>query len=282
MRKLFIVVCLMAYQFGFSQNNKLTQHWVATGFAMPESVVADPNSNWLYVSNIVNRKTPGYISRVSKNGEVDTYKWLDGLDQPCGLAIYNNKLYVGDQTKVHIIDLKKGKLIKSLSAEGAMTLNDVTISTSGKVYISDVMSGRIYTITNNKLEVWIEGVAFTHPNGLYVDGENLIVVGLGNKLRPSFSSEILGSVYKVNLIDKSVKLVIPGYQLGGLDGVTKVDEKYIVTTNAGGELYAISDKERILLGSFPSGNADLCAEKNVIYIPNFGGKLCAYQINMSK
>jgi len=259
-------------------NNILNKNWETTGFAMPESVVADPNSNWVYVSNIVNNKTSGYISRVSKSGKVDNYKWLEGLNQPCGLAIYGNLLYAGDQDKLHIIDIEKGEIIKSLSTETAMTLNDVAISKNGQVFISDVMSGKIFTIKNDKLVVWIENTKFTHPNGLYVDGENLIVADLGNKLNSDASPLIPGSVYKVNISDKGVTLINPSYQLGGLDGIVKVGNNYVITNNSGGELYAISDKERLLLGSFSRGIADLGSEGQTIYIPNFAGTVSSYSL----
>ena len=255
------------------------KNWEATGFEMPESVVSDPNSNWLYVSNIVNRKTPGYISRISKSGKVDNYKWIEGLNQPCGLGIYGNKLFVGDQNKVHIIDIKKGKLIKSLSTDGATTLNDVAIGKNGQVFISDIMNGKIYTIENNKLVVWIENAEFKHPNGLYVDNGNLIVADLGDNLNPDASPKIQGSVYKINIPDKSVQLINSSYRLGGLDGVVKVGDKYIVTNNSGGELYAISDKERILLASFTSGIADLGSEGQTIYIPNFAGTVTSFTLS---
>jgi hypothetical protein len=281
MKNLIIIILLFASQLVFAQNSKLEQNWETSGFKMPESVVADPNSDWLYVSNINTPIDTGYISRVSKNGKVDNFKWVDGLNQPCGLDIYDNKLYVGDQNCVHIIDIKNGKLIKSLSAKGANTLNDVAIGVDGKVFISDVISGKIYTIENDKLVVWIENVEFVHPNGLFVDNETLIVADLGDKLKPNFPPEISGSVYKVNISDKNVELMNPSYKLGGLDGVTKVGNFYIVTNNSGGELYSITNKERILLGAFSPGSADLCAEGNVIYIPNFAGKVTSYQLNLN-
>ncbi len=256
----------------------ITKNWELEGFALPESVVADPNSNWLYVSNIVNRETPGYISRISKNGEVDNYKWLEGLNQPCGLAIFDNKLYVGDQNKVHIIDIAKAKIISSLSTEGAMTLNDVAISKNGKVFISDVATGRIYTIENNKLVVWIEKTEFAHPNGIYIENNKLMVANLGEELNPNFSPKIPGSLYEVNIADKKVKLINTSYRLGGLDGVVKVGNKYIVTDNAGGKLYAVSETERILLSSLTPGIADLGVEGQTIYIPYFAGTVSSYSV----
>lgn len=256
----------------------LKRNWEVKGFAMPESVVADPNSDWLYISNIDNRGTPGYISRVSKSGKVDTYNWLEGLNQPCGLAIFGNKLYVGDQDKVHIIDIANARIIKSISADGALTLNDVAIDKNGKVYISDVVSGRIYTIENDSLIVWVENQLFAHPNGLYADEGYLIVAELGPKLSPDASPEIPGSVYRINIATKNVELIKPAYELGSLDGISKVGNKYIVTNNSGGELYAISEKERILLGSLSPGIADLCAEGQTIYIPNFEGTVRSFTL----
>lgn len=254
----------------------ISKIWEMDGFEMPESVVADPNSDWIYVSNIVNQDTPGYISRVSKSGKVDNYKWLEGINQPCGLGIYNNILYVGDQDKVHIIDIKKSKVIKSLSAEGALTFNDVAIAADGQVFISDVMSGSIYTIVNNKLELWIKNQDFTNPNGLYVDNGDLIVADLGNIINPGDSPVVAGSVYRVNISNKKVQLIKPSYHLGGLDGVVKVGNQYVVTNNGKGELYSISDKERTLLATFTSGIADLGAEGQTVYIPNFKGTVTSY------
>ncbi len=256
----------------------ITKKWEAKGFQFPESIVADPTSDWIYVSNIVSREAPGYISRISKNGKVVDYNWIGGLNQPCGLAIFDDKLYVGDQDKVHIIDIEKAQVIRSLSFVGALSFNDVAIGKNGKVFISDLMSGRIFTIINNKLEVWIENAEFSHPNGLYVDNGNLIVADLGDKLNPDASPQTPGSVYKVNMADKSVEIIKSGFHLGGLDGVTKVGDKYIVTNNSGGELYAVSDKERMLLGTLGRGIADLCAEGNTIYVPNFTGTVNSFTV----
>lgn len=256
----------------------IAKNWEVKGFEFPESVVADPNNDWVYVSNIVSPKASGYISRVSKSGKVDNYKWVEGLNQPCGLAIYGNKLYVGDQDKVHIIDIAQAKIIKSLTVEGAIALNDVAISKAGKVYVSDVMGAKIYTIENDKLVVWIENTEIVHPNGLYVDGEYLVVAELAVELNADISPKIPGSVYKIKLEDKSVEIINSTYHLGGLDGVTKVGSKYIVTNNSGGEIYAISEKERTLLASVNLGIADLCADGQTIYIPNFAGTLSSFSL----
>lgn len=256
----------------------LSKNWKLKGFEMPESVVADSNSDWIYVSNIVNRTTPGYISRVSKNGKLDKLKWLEGLNQPCGLAIFDGKLYVGDQDKVHIIDIEKAQIIESLSVEGAQTLNDVAIDENGKVFVSDVMNGNIYTIENNKLIIWIENSNISHPNGLYVDGRYLIVANMAEEINQDASPKIPGSVYKIDIPSKSIELIKSSYQLGGLDGVAKVGEKYIITNNSGGELYAISDKERILLASLGKGIADLCADGQKVFIPNFAGTISSYTL----
>jgi len=64
---------------------------------------------------------------------------------------------------------------------------------------------------------------------LYVDNSNLIVADLGNNLNPEVSPKIQGSVYKIHIPDKSVKLINSSYRLGGLDGVVKVGDKLLVS-----------------------------------------------------
>lgn len=41
---------------------------------MPESVATASEYDWIYVSN-VNADQPGFISRLTKSGQLDTLKW---------------------------------------------------------------------------------------------------------------------------------------------------------------------------------------------------------------
>ncbi len=246
--------------------DKLIKNWELTGFSMPESIVASPTENWLYVSN-VNKNEKGYISRITKDGKVDNFKWVTGLNNPAGLALYQDKLYVGDGTELHIIDVKKGKLIESISSKEAMALNDVAISKEGQVFVSDIASGKIFTLENNKLVVCFQTPEIMHPNGLFVDGDSLIIANFGTELSLSLTPEKFGSMYKVNLKDKTFSMLKTTYQLGALDGLVAVKDGYLVTGGTVSDLFFVNDSTRKKIASFPKGLADISIENNTLYAP---------------
>ncbi|SEA52310.1 Uncharacterized conserved protein YurZ, alkylhydroperoxidase/carboxymuconolactone decarboxylase family [Flavobacterium gillisiae] len=246
--------------------DKLTKNWELTGFSMPESIVASPTENWLYVSN-VNKNEKGYISRITKDGKVDNYKWVTGLNNPAGLAFHQDKLYVGDGTELHIIDVKKGKLIESISSKEAMALNDVAISKEGQVFVSDIASGKIFTLENNKLVVWFQTPEIMHPNGLFVDGDSLVIANFGAELSLSLTADKYGSMYKVNLKDKTFSMLKSSYQLGALDGLAVVKDGYLVTGGTVSDLFFVNDETRKKIGTFPKGLADISIQGNTLYAP---------------
>lgn len=249
-----------------NSSNELIKNWELEGFSMPESIVASPTEDWLYVSN-VNQNEKGYISRITKAGKVDNYKWVTGLNNPAGLALYQDKLYVGDGTELHIIDLKKGKLIESISSKEAMALNDVAISKEGQVFVSDIAGGKIFTLENNKLVVWFQAPEIMHPNGLFVDGDSLVIANFGAELSLSFTADKYGSMYKVNLKDKLFSMLKSSYQLGALDGLAVVKEGYLVTGGTVSDLFFINDSTKKLVGTFPKGLADISIHGNTLYAP---------------
>ncbi|MDN3620684.1 carboxymuconolactone decarboxylase family protein [Polaribacter undariae] len=249
-----------------NSTDQLVKNWELEGFAMPESIVASPTENWLYVSN-VNQNEKGYISRITKAGKVDDYKWITGLNNPAGLALYQDKLYVGDGTELHIIDVKKGKLIASISSKEVMALNDVAISKDGQVFVSDVASGKIFTLENNKLVVWFQTPEIKHPNGIFIQDDNLVIANFGAELSLSLTPDKYGSVYKVDLIDKSFAMIKSSYQLGALDGLTAVKDGYLVTGGTVSDLFFINDETRKKIGTFPKGLADINIENNTLYAP---------------
>ena len=220
----------------------------------------------MYVSN-VNKNEKGYISRITKDGKVDDYKWITGLNNPAGLALYQDKLYVGDGTELHIIDVKKGKLVKSISSKEAMALNDVSISKDGQVFVSDIASGKIFTLENNKLVVWFQTPEIKHRNGVFIQDDNLVIANFGSELSLSLTPDKFGSMYKVNLIDKSFAMIKSSYRLGALDGLTAVKGGYLVTGGTVSDLFFINKDTRKRIATFPKGLADISIENNTLYAP---------------
>src|SRR5688572_1106805 len=161
----------------------LTRVWETdTLFRTPESVVYDQANNVLYVSNIggvpANKKDgDGFISKVSTDGKIINLKWATGFDAPKGLGIMGNKLYVTDIDRIKEIDTKTGKTINTWKVTGATFLNDVAISTDSIVYFTDSDKSTIHQLRKGRLSVVRVDTALGGTNGIYSDGNTLLVTG---------------------------------------------------------------------------------------------------------
>ncbi|MDX1907178.1 MAG: PQQ-binding-like beta-propeller repeat protein [Bacteroidia bacterium] len=160
----------------------LTEAWVVTGLKTPESILFDATRNVIYVSNINGNPTDkdknGSIARISPEGQLLDSAWVTGLDAPKGMAIVADTLYVTDINDLVAIDLKAGKVLKRYPAEGSKFLNDVAADAKGQVYISDSYANTVYTLTGGKVSVWSQDSIIDGPNGLYMNGDTLL---MGNK-----------------------------------------------------------------------------------------------------
>lgn len=261
----------------------LEMRWEASGFEQPESVLAAPDQPWLYVSNIKGNPLAfdgdGYISRLSKDGKQREAKWAVGMDAPKGMAIFQDKLFVSDINKLRIIDIHSGKQLRAVTAKEAKMLNDVAVTNDGQVFVSDLLTGQIYTLNDHQLDVWLEHPALPHPNGLLVEGDALLVANWGTGIKNDFSTDKPGTLYRVDLANQSVEAEATGYQLGNLDGLVAIDGAHLISDWISGALYYLAGNERLQLAQFASGLADIGSEGNTLYAPYMmDNKVSAYQL----
>ncbi|MEJ6121008.1 hypothetical protein MT390_03785 [Vibrio sp. 2-Bac 85] len=263
-----------------TQAASLARQWELTGFSQPESIYVSPEHQWIYVSN-VNGQEPGFISKLSKGGVIEQLKWIDGLGMPTGMGMFGSDLYVVDRNQVHIINTETGSITKSVKANGAVMLNDLTITDKGQVFVGDIAAGKIYTLINNELVVWLEDTNLPHPNGLLAQGNTLVVANMASKLAQQFEPEEYGSIYKINIADKSLQMINSSYRLGGLDGLTELNNSLVVSHFPAGEIYQITDKERTLLGTLDISTADISVDDSTdtLFVPFLlKSKVAAYKI----
>ncbi len=280
---MFFLALFNAPQFSKAANTKnspddlsIEQIWEVTGFSMPESVAVSSKDHWIYVSN-VNGDKSGYISRVSKSGKIDNLQWVTGLGNPAGLGLYKQTLYVGDGNQLHTIDVQQGKLLKSISSSEAKALNDVTISNSGQVFVSDIASGKIFTLEGDSLKVWFTAPEIAHPNGLFIQDNQLFVADFASELSHELTPEQYGSLYKIRLLDKSYSRIPNAIKLGCLDGIAGISNGLLVSSNPTGELFAITSTERILVSTFNKGLADITMDGDTLYAPFiFSSRVATY------
>jgi hypothetical protein len=126
----------------------LTKKWETdTLLTTCESVIYDANNNILYVANIngdpSGKDGNGFISSLGLDGKVVNARWVAGMDAPKGMGIFNGKLYVSDIDRVHEIDIASAKITNTYKYDSAKFLNDITIDSTGIVYVSDSNAGNI-------------------------------------------------------------------------------------------------------------------------------------------
>ena len=252
----------------------------------PESVVWDQASNAWYVSNFggtvfaddsgaapAKADGNGFITKLSSNGEIETLKWISGLHAPKGLGVHGGKLYAADVGQLVIMDIASGTIESRIEVPDSQFLNGLAVdSSNGDVYVSDMMTNQIlrYSQGSQETELFLESADLEMPNGLYVDGNTLVVGAWGVITDPAtFGTDVKGRVKLVELETKTVTNVSDG-PIANIDGIFKFGDDYIVTDWAAGELIRISaDGSAIVLETGYSNCADIGfdADRKAIAIP---------------
>lgn len=260
--------------------------WELKGLDAPESVVFDPASKALYVSNIGGKiwqkDSNGFIAKVSPDGKMIERNWLTGLDSPTGLALDGGKLYVADTDQLVEIDIASKSIAKRYPAPGAKWLNDVASDGKGTIYASDSATNTIWRLKDGKLEAWLTDDALNSPNGLHVEGDTLIVAPFGAMAEAGKEAK-LANLLAVSLRDKSIKPLGVGLAFGNLDGVEPVEPGvYLVTDWVSGPLYRVDAQGNVVrLLDLHQGTADptFLPETKTILIPMMlDNALIAYKL----
>jgi sugar lactone lactonase YvrE len=236
--------------------------WKVEGLNTPESALADPEHGVIYVSNIageaVAKDGNGFISRVSIDGKVKDLQWATGLDAPKGLALVGDRLYAADIDQLVAIDTATGKVAKRYPAADAKFLNDVAADSSGRVYVSDMVTNRIWMLDGDTFSVLVEDAALDNPNGLKVDG-NRLIVGSWGKMEPDFSTKVPGHLMTVDLATRKVAPLGDTAPVGNIDGVEPdgAGGWYLTDYVAGKLLHAGPDGKASEILQLKQGSADI-------------------------
>jgi len=235
-----------------------------------ESVLVDGSTGTIYVSNISGdprgKDGEGFISIISKNGEIVEKGWVTGIDSPKGMGILDGKLYVTNIDELVEIDIKSASISKTYPVDGAGFLNDVDVY-GGKVYFSDMETGKIHFLEKGKIGVLAEGQGSI--NGLRASEEGVLygLDGEGLKMyAEDGSEEIINSV------------------VTGGDGLIILGDGNYLASRWVGEIWLINeDGETKLLDTKgdESNTADIgyLTEEQVVLVPTFRkNKVVAYKL----
>ena len=201
--------------------NQLAMHKIS-GLKMPESVVQAKDGK-IYVSEIngFGQDGDGQIT-VIENGHASIL--VKGLDDPKGLTIIGQSLYVADNKRVLKVDLTGAKQAQvqvfaaaTAFPEMPLFLNDLEPDLAGNLYVSDSgdlkgAGGAIYKINpQGKVTLVInskQDARILAPNGLLMDDSGDVLMEV------DFVSGIL---YSYNMKTKVLNDVAEGF--GGGDGL---------------------------------------------------------------
>jgi DNA-binding beta-propeller fold protein YncE len=242
----------------------------------PEAARFDPELEVYFVANINGRPLDkdgnGYISRLTRDGEVDSLKFIAGgrggatLNAPKGMAIKGDTLWVTDIDAARAFDKRTGKPITSVSLPDARFLNDAVVGPDGAIYLTD--SGgekapgthRVFRIENRKATVALTFADEPGPNGITWDsaGSRFVIVSFGAK-----------SIFKWGPGDTAVDVITDGP--GMMDGVEPLgDGRLLITSWVDSSLFVLeADRITKLLGGLP-GPADigLDRERRRVAVPS--------------
>lgn len=304
MKKFLAIICISIGFFACKSEKKQTEktpekeNAVATlepkllhevnGLTHCESVVYDKKRNVLYASVIGNREDgDGSIAKVSLDGKLIDSIFIPGLNDPKGIAITGEKLYVSDVTVLVEADLNTGKIIKKHSAEGIKFLNDVEIASDGTVYVSDTFKSSIYALkTDGTFTEWLSSDDLEHPNGLLKVDNDMYVAAWGNAVGEGEDKKQSGNFLKVNMDTKEIMKVSKD-TLGNLDGAQiYAKDTFLISAWNTGKIMKINTKgdvENILTVGRSVGDVLYIPEKKILALPmNIQSQLLIYEFVETK
>ncbi len=263
------MVCLYILTIGYSQNT--IKIWeTEPSFKVPESVLID--NNILYVSNINGKPDEkngkGFISTLSMDGKINKLTWVNGLNAPKGMSIYNGYLYASDIDRVAVINVNESSIDHFIDIPNTKFLNDITVSPDGSVAVSDMKDNAIYLIKDNKAQLLIKDEKLISVNGLFFEGE-LLFIGTSN------------IIYRYDLVSENPQLEEYIINTGGIDGLERYDANRFIISDWSGKVQIVSpDTTPIEVLNFTDNNynaadIDFDTSSKTLYIPTFYGNTVA-------
>jgi sugar lactone lactonase YvrE len=254
-----------------------SREWITDSlFLKPESALFDSSKQVVYISNIngeyLAKDGNGFISRIKTNGEINSLKWVEGLDNPQGLGLYKNKLYVADINRVVQINTDTAKIENVFVVDSAKFFNDIATDSNGDIYISDCFGNKIYKISDGKIKVWLDSNILSNPNGLLCTEDDILLLNMKDK-----------TAYAVNKKTKKYRKIFSG--IDNLDGIVSDGRNgYFVSGAWQGQIFHVDsdgNKKLIIdLGNEKIITADIeyISKEKLLIIPTLDKTVIGYKL----
>ena len=268
-KKHIVTLCLGGLLASIGLSVQAHQGKTVTGLKTPESVVEAPDGR-VFVSEIgeFGKDGDGEISYIDKDGK--RHPFASGMDDPKGLALIGDDLYVADKTRVLRVG-RDGKWQVFAAATAFPTtpkfLNDLEADPHGMLYVSDSgnlegVGGAIYSIDRDgKVTLLIDGAKDKRvlaPNGLLADdtGKALLEVDF-----------VSGILYKLDLATGEMQELASGF--GGGDGLVHHPKGLMFVSDwKNGKVFsvdAVKDEVKLVKAGFKA-SADIAMSRDGRYV----------------
>jgi sugar lactone lactonase YvrE len=209
------------------------------GFA--ESITTAPIGKTYYVSSFTTGAV--YKGTVGAAARVFLAAGANGRSSATGVKLdRHGRLYVltGSESHLQVFNARSGRLELNLAAGGqpGQNLNDLAITPSGDVYITDFTTPRIYRVTasviasgRGKISPWLTPNTSTVPNlttgnfnGIALtDDDRYLIVGQTGS----------GALYRIALSNRTIRPInVRGADLTGSDGILLIGHTLYVVRHS--------------------------------------------------
>lgn len=231
-----LVSLLMACHFVFAQRKAETAFIVEERDLIPEGIAYDPAEKAFYLSSIYKRK----IVKITSNGKASDFisSGTDEIEQVLGMRVdARGLLWACNNTpeydtlrkisNVHVYDLRTKKMVKrfKLEDDNRHLFNDLYITRSGDVYVTDTHAGMLWIVRKDSktLEEFTRRGSLPFANGITTTpDEKFLIVSTGGPQ----------GVVRVDITTKQISS-IPNdrYMVMGYDGLYQYNNTLIGIQN---------------------------------------------------
>ncbi len=245
---------------------QLENLWKTNGLASPECAVYDPRHQVFYISNINGGSAgsdldgDGFLSKVSREGKIEKLDWVTGLNDPKGMDIQGNFLYVNDKHFIVKIDVNTAKIVERHRPPGVVFLNDLVVTPSGTVFSNDADGHTIYQLKDGQIDVFWRDLSSGRPNGLWNEDDRLLIA-------TTISKQLLA------LDKRSGIATVLQEDIGHGDGIEAVGNGGYLVTDFQGRIHYFSPLENLhtlldIRGKCHTADLEYVAEEQLLVVPS--------------
>jgi len=244
----------------------------------------EASQNW-FVSNMavppMATGARGWISRVPRRDVKVEPVFVDGLQAPRGIATAGDMLYVAEVEAVAVVSVSRRVLERRQPISKARRLSGIAVDGEGNIYVSDLLTDTIHLLPRaGPPQVFLKSKDLAGPNGLWVDGTDLLVASWGPVTDgATLQTRGPGRLQRIDLKTRRLKAFDTPAPTGRLAGVVRSPRGLVVTDAGTGRvlLWSVDGKvTTVREGLKECGMPGVNAERGILAVPETGANVVVF------